>query len=468
MPSVGVKLYSVFFKLLLRHRMLNTGAANTTNDGYGTISRANAAGIPANASFVDGVATKDVNIDPFTSLSLRIFLPQTVLPKDQIRQPTAPIDGFLNSYSAVSALVFKVSFPTPGKLSNGEVISCLPMYEQPSLNSLDHASNAYLKEPATEEQTQVISDETEFRPAEQLFMSEVGRCPTGMIPVLRNQLSLRRTRGSSREGVDSIHGNYGHKLTYATYYRKWPPSSLFIGAKGYFNVWNASVEDSSEFSLSQMWITAGSYDENNLNTIEVGWQVYERLYGNKYPHLFIYWTSDAYTSTGCYNLECRGFVQTSHKWVLGGSFSTISQTNGQQYELQVLIITDRGKGVWWLMVNGEYIGYWPGTLFTTLRSGATNVQWGGEILNSAAERHTRTHMGSGEFAEAGYQRAAYIRKLQTVSSKFEFVDAPLLQATPSATKVNCYSVKLLPNISSTWGTHMYFGGPGYDIDYCPI
>ncbi|BFI25543.1 protein MpGID1L1 [Marchantia polymorpha subsp. ruderalis] len=98
MPSIGVKLYSVFFKLLLRHRMLNTGVSNT-KDGYGTISRANATGIPANASFVDGVATKDINIDPFTSLSLRIFLPQSVLPRDQIRQLTAAdVLGFVRGH----------------------------------------------------------------------------------------------------------------------------------------------------------------------------------------------------------------------------------------------------------------------------------------------------------------------------------------------------------------------------------
>lgn len=78
MPGVGVKLYSVFFKLLLKQRLSNTGSSN--NEGYGLIPLASNVSTPANAAFVDGVASKDVNIDPFTSLSLRIFLPQSALP----------------------------------------------------------------------------------------------------------------------------------------------------------------------------------------------------------------------------------------------------------------------------------------------------------------------------------------------------------------------------------------------------
>jgi acetyl esterase/lipase len=69
--------------------MLSLGGATATatkHDGNGVVSSSSwsssaaAATTPANASFVDGVATKDINIDPFLALSLRIFLPQSVLP----------------------------------------------------------------------------------------------------------------------------------------------------------------------------------------------------------------------------------------------------------------------------------------------------------------------------------------------------------------------------------------------------
>ncbi|KAK4771971.1 hypothetical protein SAY86_013746 [Trapa natans] len=80
MPSVSVKLYSVFFKLLLKHRLQNRiQATSDGSDPFGVTSRPEESVAAANASFMDGVATKDIHIDPFTSLSVRIFLPESVL-----------------------------------------------------------------------------------------------------------------------------------------------------------------------------------------------------------------------------------------------------------------------------------------------------------------------------------------------------------------------------------------------------
>lgn len=84
MPSVAVKLYSVFFKFLLKHRLQNRIQAqpdhnNSNSDPFGVTSRPEESVANSNPSFTDGVATKDIHIDPFTSLSIRIFLPQSAL-----------------------------------------------------------------------------------------------------------------------------------------------------------------------------------------------------------------------------------------------------------------------------------------------------------------------------------------------------------------------------------------------------
>ncbi|XP_010250860.1 PREDICTED: probable carboxylesterase 11 [Nelumbo nucifera] len=80
MPSVAVKLYSVFFKLLLKHRLQNRIQSTfNDNNAFGVTSRPEETIAAANPSFTDGVATKDIHIDPFTSLSVRIFLPDTCL-----------------------------------------------------------------------------------------------------------------------------------------------------------------------------------------------------------------------------------------------------------------------------------------------------------------------------------------------------------------------------------------------------
>lgn len=90
MPSVGVKLYSVFFKLLLKHR-LHSQAQVTDQDGHGhglaVTSRSGSASVPANAAFVDGIATKDIHINTLTNLSIRIFLPESSLPPRQASNP---------------------------------------------------------------------------------------------------------------------------------------------------------------------------------------------------------------------------------------------------------------------------------------------------------------------------------------------------------------------------------------------
>ncbi|QCE03801.1 probable carboxylesterase 11 [Vigna unguiculata] len=80
MPSVAVKLYSVFFKFLLKHRLQNRiQTSSQHSDSFGVTTRPEEVVAAANPSFADGVATKDIHMDPLTSLSIRIFLPESAL-----------------------------------------------------------------------------------------------------------------------------------------------------------------------------------------------------------------------------------------------------------------------------------------------------------------------------------------------------------------------------------------------------
>ncbi|XP_010424089.1 PREDICTED: probable carboxylesterase 16 [Camelina sativa] len=86
MPGVAVKLYSVFFKLLLKHRLQNLISISSSSsdkdglpDSFGVSTRSDESVAAANPSFTDGVATKDIHIDPMTSLTVRIFLPESAL-----------------------------------------------------------------------------------------------------------------------------------------------------------------------------------------------------------------------------------------------------------------------------------------------------------------------------------------------------------------------------------------------------
>lgn len=110
----------------------------------------------------------------------------------------------------------------------------------------------------------------------------------------------------------------------------------FYGAKASINVWEPQVSNPTEFSLSQIWIISGSFDDD-LNTIESGWQVSPELYGDSKPRFFTYWTTDAYQATGCYNMLCSGFVQTSNRIAIGAPISPTSSYNGRQFDISLLI-----------------------------------------------------------------------------------------------------------------------------------
>ncbi|KAH0991816.1 hypothetical protein GBA52_003299 [Prunus armeniaca] len=79
MPSLSLKLHSLFFKYHLRHQLQNLKQIQP-DPNFGITSRHEEPAVPANPTFQDGVATKDIHVDPLSSLSLRIFLPDTVLP----------------------------------------------------------------------------------------------------------------------------------------------------------------------------------------------------------------------------------------------------------------------------------------------------------------------------------------------------------------------------------------------------
>ncbi|RRT84392.1 hypothetical protein B296_00011741 [Ensete ventricosum] len=99
MPSVAVKLYSVFFKLLLKHKLQQRLQMEDAADPFGVTSRPEESTALANPSFgPDGVATKDIHIDPLTALSIRIFLPDPALDRGGTKPRQAPDLDRRNSY----------------------------------------------------------------------------------------------------------------------------------------------------------------------------------------------------------------------------------------------------------------------------------------------------------------------------------------------------------------------------------
>ncbi|XP_058215687.1 protein neprosin isoform X2 [Rhododendron vialii] len=305
------------------------------------------------------------------------------------------------------------------------------------------------------------------------------RCPKGTVPIRRSTVDdvlrakslydfgkkqvktplIKNGGGRQINAPDVVSGNgHEHAIAYTG------ASQEVYGAKATINVWDPSIEEVNEFSLSQIWVLSGSFDGSDLNSIEAGWQVSPELYGDSRPRLFTYWTSDSYQATGCYNLLCSGFIQTNSKIAIGAAISPVSSLSGSQFDITILIWKDPKLGNWWMSFGeSTLVGYWPAELFTHLDDGATMVEWGGEVVNSRANnRHTTTQMGSGQFAEQGFGKASYFRNLEVVDSDNSLTSAKGISTL--AENVNCYDIKSFSN--GAWGTYFYYGGPGYNPK-CP-
>ncbi|XP_039046395.1 uncharacterized protein LOC120186573 [Hibiscus syriacus] len=379
---------------------------------------------------------------------------------DKYSQKLRRVDAYLKKINKPAVKTIKASSL---KLSSpdGDVIDCVPSHLQHAFDHRELRGKKPLDPPARPKghnSTEVGSESF------QLWTDTGESCPKGTVPIRRTTekdilraCSVRRY-GRRRRHVrrDSTSSGHEHAVVFEN-------GDQYYGAKAIINVWAPRVTNAYEFSLSQIWIISGSF-RNDLNTIEAGWQVNPELYGDNRPRFFIYWTNDAYHTTGCYNLLCSGFVQISNKIAIGAAISPRSTVNGRQFDIGLMVWKDPKHGHWWLEFgSGLLVGYWAAFLFSHLRSHANMVQFGGEIVNTRSLGfHTSTQMGSGRFAREGFGKAAYFRNLQTVDWDNNLV--PFKNLRLLADHSNCYDIRQGRN--DVWGTYFYYGGPGRNVR-CP-
>ncbi|CAA0833124.1 Protein of Unknown Function (DUF239 [Striga hermonthica] len=359
----------------------------------------------------------------------------------------------------IKALLNKINKPAVKTIQSpdGDIIDCVPFHLQPAF---DHPLLKGLKTITKLPKAQ--SSNNTFVENFQVWTMSGERCPDNTVPIRRTttrdilKAKSVETYGRKivRNNADDDDAVHEHAVVSA--------NGTFLGAKATINVWYPHVAESGEFSLAQIWVLSGSLD-SDLNSMEAGWQV---LYGDKYPKFFIYWTADAYQGTGCYNLECSGFVQTSQNIVPGAAIRHYSTYNGPQYNITLSIEKSPKDGHWWLKYNEDEVGYWPKEIFTNeLKDHATTVDFGGEIVDSRSSRaHTTTQMGSGHFPNEGYGKAAYIRNIEVLDENYEIAPATELELYPPENP-KCYWAGTVSH-SETWGNYMFFGGPGRN-DNCP-
>ncbi|KAL3622385.1 hypothetical protein CASFOL_033796 [Castilleja foliolosa] len=362
------------------------------------------------------------------------------------------------------------------KSPDGDIIDCVHISHQPAFdhhilkNHTIQMRPSYHPEGLLSESKKMGENENGRKAKSQLWHSK-GSCPAGTIPIrrtrkddlLRGASSIKKYGTKSKKSIarptstsaipepDIVTQNgHQHAIAYVE-------GDEYYGAKATINVWDPKIQQSNEFSLSQLWILGGSF-ASDLNSIEAGWQVSPDLYGDNNTRLFTYWTSDAYQATGCYNLLCSGFIQINNEIAMGASIFPISSYGGSQYDISILVWKDPKEGNWWMQFgNDNVLGYWPAFLFSYLSDSASMIEWGGEVVNSASDgEHTTTQMGSGNFAEEGFGKASYVRNIQVVDSSNN-LRAPK-DVNTFTEQSSCYNVQL--GKSGEWGNYFYYGGPG--------
>ncbi|XP_021800532.1 uncharacterized protein LOC110744821 [Prunus avium] len=367
---------------------------------------------------------------------------------------------------------------------DGDIIDCIDIYKQPALDHPALRNHTIQMAPTydltKETKTMTKMDRLKKR-SEQSSVTvkqtwqKSGSCPQGTIPVRRirkkdllrassvkdygrkkhSTLSGHVAESSDNKSVYLLRANHSKAILLTEGYR-------YTGAKGDIKVCAPSVELDDEYTTSQVCLINGP--SFAFESVESGWAVNPSVYGDRNTRFFVYWTADGSKKTGCFDLNCPGFVQTSHEIALGAAIYPISVPDGLPYEIIVYIFKDPVTSNWWVQYGERInIGYWPPELFFALSYHATGVEWGGEVYSSrvGTTPHTKTDMGNGRFAStAGFSGVITRMRIHDNSPALkipEWVETYM-------DEFNCYDAIYVEDYVED--PEFYYGGPGRNYK-CP-
>ncbi|XP_054813503.1 uncharacterized protein LOC129314161 [Prosopis cineraria] len=348
-------------------------------------------------------------------------------------------DGGSGKEHEVEKLLKKLNKPAVKSIKSpdGDIIDYVHILNQPAFDHPKLKNHKIQMRPTFHPKATNFS---KSNPIAQMWYQS-GNCPKGTV-------RLRRTTEDDVMRADSIKQYSKRRSLYSTEGHEYAVADLrgdrYYGGHASINIWKSLVQESNEFSLSQIWIVNDD-DPINVETIEAGWQ------------------NDSY-QTQCYNLNCQpGFVLVDKKVAVTSSLE-LSVYDGSQNELSILIWKDPETGNWWMQVGDTSTGYWPASLVNRMSESASNVKWGGEIINLRSDgQHTTTGMGSGYFPEEGYGKASFFKELSIVDANNNLVSPT--NPNISVTNPNCYNITFY-GYSHDWGVYFYYGGPGRNQN-CP-
>ncbi|XP_024008104.1 uncharacterized protein LOC18994581 [Eutrema salsugineum] len=270
-------------------------------------------------------------------------------------------------------------------------------------------------------------------------------CPKGTVPILRQK------NGTESLHLDTVDYPGQHFATIETIL----DGSIYRGAEALISLHNVTVRD-NQYSKSQIWLENGP--RNQLNSIQVGWAVHPRLYGDTFTRFTIYWTANGYKNTGCYNTKCSGFVIVSQIPWIGIAFPETSVYGDKKsVSFRPQVFQDGFSGNWALKIFNQVIGYWPKELFTHLNNGASLIRFGGNTF--ASPDGISPPMGNERFPVIDYQKSSHYLYVKVKNSNYQLVDIEDRRIRRYADSYQCYRLSYWGYQKSS-GVSFSFGGPG--------
>jgi hypothetical protein len=187
-------------------------------------------------------------------------------------------------------------------------------------------------------------------------------------------------------------------------------------------------------------IVAGTQDGKQL--VEVGWN---KEHSDVWPELFVFhWRNGLPT---CYN-GC-GYVQVSSNIYPGMPLS-----EGETF-LQIVHWYNNVGWAWWIYAYGEWIGYFPDSLWNNQFTNVEAGQWFGEVSMPNSTNLGCAWMGNGLYGSqtgaAGLWWMQYSATPDWTQAMNSWYDASPI---PNVTDPSCYDMGNFASSSFNWG------GPG--------
>ncbi|VAI32218.1 unnamed protein product [Triticum turgidum subsp. durum] len=236
-----------------------------------------------------------------------------------------------------------------------------------------------------------------------------------------------------------------------------PMSSYSTRVK--IGIWGSQGQHHTQESGASLSIGNIDLDRSSFNTIEAGFHVLPALYNNNGFHFFIRWTKDNYKSTGCYNLDCPGFVPPSGAALVPGqAVAPPSTYDREDRYITISLHTDPNTEDWVLyrddLEKPSFLGHFPKEFCPKIWGIAPLVAWTGFVRYGNKEGGPA--MGSGHFPEEGRKKAAYFKNIKLFDSKANVYDPSGLIRLVN--KPSCYKVSDLMTAKKD-GHMFYYGGP---------